>query len=120
VNAEDIRNYCLSLENVEECFPFGLETLVFKIRGKLFLLLALDANPLQFNVKCEPVLALEYRERFAAVKPGYHMNKTHWNTVISDGSLKRSMLKDMINHSYQLVAEKNKSKSRKKPKKRQG
>lgn len=100
----DITDYCLSKDNVEESFPFGEDTLVFKVSGKIFLLLALNSDPLQFNVKCDPVRALQLREQFDCVLPGYHMNKKHWNTVILDGSLDRRSVRDMIDHSYQLVA----------------
>jgi len=118
VEAEEIRDYCLSLEKTEESLPFGPNTLVFKVNGKIFLLLSLDAETVQFNVKCEPGLAIEYRERFPAIQPGYHMNKAHWNTVIVDGSLKQAFIKEMINHSYVLVVDSNRAKSAKKSVKR--
>jgi len=77
--------------------------------------MSLDSEILQFNVKCEPKLALEYRERYRSVQPGYHMNKTHWNTVVVDGSLRRELLLEMINHSFGLVGSKNAGKTIKKP-----
>jgi predicted DNA-binding protein (MmcQ/YjbR family) len=105
MNAEDIRAYCLNKKNVEEGFPFGESTLVFKIRGKIFLLLALDAIPLQFNVKCHPEKALELRDEYPEnILPGYHMNKKHWNTIIVDGHLNSKLLKEMIDDSYSLVS----------------
>jgi len=120
LSAEEIRNHCLSLQETEEGFPFGEETLVFKTRGKLFLLMSLDTETLQFNVKCNPQLAIEYRERYPAVQPGYHMNKVHWNTIIVDGSLNRALLLEMINHSYDLVAGKSGGKTTKKAVKKRG
>lgn len=104
MNIEDIRNYCLQQEAVEECFPFGPETLVFKVKGKIFLLIGLDGDPLQFNVKCNPDKAIELREIYAAVQPGYHMNKRHWNTILADGSVPNKLLKEWISDSYNLVA----------------
>ncbi|HQQ92980.1 MAG TPA: MmcQ/YjbR family DNA-binding protein [Bacteroidia bacterium] len=103
MNAEEIRAFCLSLPGTEESFPFGESVLVFKTGGKIYLLLSLDEETLQFNVKCDPVLALELRERHPAVKPGYHMNKKHWNTIYCDGSLGKTALKEMIKHSYDCV-----------------
>ena len=103
MNIEDIRTYTLSKENVEEGFPFGEETLVFKVNGKIFLLVSLDSQPLQFNVKCDPERAIELREEYACIMPGYHMNKKHWNTVIIDRTLTNKQLKEQIDHSYNLV-----------------
>ncbi|MBO9620645.1 MAG: MmcQ/YjbR family DNA-binding protein [Niabella sp.] len=104
MNVEDIRNYCLQQVGVEESFPFGPETLVFKVSGKIFLLIGLDGDPLQFNVKCDPDKALELRETYSAVLPGYHMNKKHWNTIVVDGSVPNKLLKEWISDSYKLVA----------------
>lgn len=103
MNIEDLRDYCLTLPEVTEEFPFGEETLVFKVRGKIFLLCGMDNDPLQFNVKCDPDEALELREQYPAVQPGYHMNKKHWNTVMVNGTLSRSLLHKMIQDSYKLV-----------------
>jgi predicted DNA-binding protein (MmcQ/YjbR family) len=89
--------------------PFGDSTLVFKFRKKIFLLLSLDAYPTRINVKCDPDTARSLREQYAAVLPGYHMNKKHWNTVLVDGTLTRRELLDMIDHSYDLVAKKSPS-----------
>ncbi len=103
MNAEEIREYVLQKVNVTEGFPFGGDTLVFKVNGKVFLLMGLDNETLQFNVKCNPEKAIELREEYpGAVLPGYHMNKKHWNTVIAD-SLKNGLLKEMIDESYNLV-----------------
>lgn len=108
---DEIRDYCLELPEVEESLPFGPDTLVFKVEGKIFLLLSLDADPLQFNVKCDPALAEELRENYSCVIPGYHMNKKHWNTIIVNGSVKNAMLKEWIQHSYHLVHKKSKKKA---------
>jgi predicted DNA-binding protein (MmcQ/YjbR family) len=105
MNAEEIREYVLQKPSVTEGFPFGEDTLVFKVQGKMFLLLALDASPLQFNVKCDPGKAIELREEYPdTVLPGYHMNKKHWNTVIVDGRLTSSQIREMLDDSYKLVA----------------
>ena len=104
MDIESLRNYCLTKPDVEEGFPFGETTLVFKVNGKIFLLASLDAQPLQFNVKCDPDKAMELRETYPeAVLPGYHMNKKHWNTVIIDGILTTKQLKEMVDDSYELV-----------------
>jgi len=83
---------------------------VFKINNKVFLLLPLDAEDLRFNVKCDPDLALELRERYPCVQPGFHMNKKHWNTIVVDGSVSFKQIKEWIDHSYELVKGKKKSK----------
>jgi predicted DNA-binding protein (MmcQ/YjbR family) len=104
MNIEQLREYALSKPGAEESFPFGEETLVFKVKRKIFLLTGLNSDPLQFNAKCDPDYAIELREEYDCIKPGYHMNKKHWNTVIIDGSLSLQQLKDLIDHSYNLVA----------------
>ncbi len=103
MDIETIRAYCLAKAAVEESFPFGETTLVFKVMGKIFLLSGLDNPVLQFNVKCDPEKAIEWREQFAAVQPGYHMNKKMWNTVTVDGSIPGRILRQMIDDSYRLV-----------------
>ena len=103
MDIESLREYCLAKSAVEESFPFGETTLVFKVKGKMFLLTSLDSPALEFNVKCEPEKAIEWREQYAAVQPGYHMNKKHWNTVTADGSIPTRVLKEMIDDSYALV-----------------
>ena len=108
MDIEQLRDYCLSKPGAEECFPFGPDTLVYKIKGKIFLLASLTAQPLQFNVKCEPDKAVELREEFASVIPGYHMNKKLWNTVIIDGSIPSVRLREFIDDSYNLVFKGNK------------
>ncbi len=102
MNIETLREYCLSKKQVTETFPFGEETLVFKVAGKIFLLAGL-ANPDRFNVKCDPERAVSLREEYEEVQPGYHMNKTHWNTVFMNGRLSDSQLKQMVDHSYDLI-----------------
>ncbi|MEO7213293.1 MmcQ/YjbR family DNA-binding protein [Mucilaginibacter sp.] len=102
MNIEELRDYCLALPAVEEGFPFGEETLVFKVGGKIFLLAGLQDGH-HFNAKCDPERAIELRERYTEVKPGYHMNKAHWNTVYMSGTLTRKQLCEMIADSYQLV-----------------
>jgi predicted DNA-binding protein (MmcQ/YjbR family) len=100
---EDIRDYCLAKPGATEGLPFGPEVLVFKIKNKIFLLLRLDQHPINFNVKCDPDKAIELRERYPAVQPGYHMNKKHWNTIVVDGSLGTKLLHEFIDDSYGLV-----------------
>jgi predicted DNA-binding protein (MmcQ/YjbR family) len=107
MNMETIREYILQKPFVTEGFPFGEDTLVFKVHDKIFFLAGLDGLPLQFNVKCDPDKAIELREEYPeTVLPGYHMNKKHWNTIIVDGRLSVKQLKEMINDSYTLVAKK--------------
>ncbi len=105
MNIETVREYCLSKKAVSEEFPFGEDTLVFKAAGKIFLLTGLGSNPLQFNVKCDPHKAIELREQYDAVQPGYHMNKKHWNTVTVDGTIPQNLLKEMIDESYELIVQ---------------
>ena len=105
MNIEELRDFVLQKPMVTEGFPFGQDTLVFKVKEKIFLLTGLENNPVQFNVKCNPEKAIEWRERYPdCVLPGYHMNKKHWNTVIVEGTLSKKLLKEMIDHSYTLVA----------------
>ena len=104
MDIETLREYCISKPGVEETLPFGPDTLVYKVTGKIFLIAGLDAERLSFNVKCDPDLATELREEHDCVQPGYHMNKKHWNTIIVDGSVPNKKLKEWIDHSYQLVA----------------
>lgn len=108
MNIEDLRTFAISLPDVTEGFPFGEETLVFKTNNKIFLLVSLDSEPMQFNVKCEPEKAIELREEYDCVLPGYHMNKKHWNTIIVNGTLTNKQLQEMVQHSYILVAPKKK------------
>jgi predicted DNA-binding protein (MmcQ/YjbR family) len=102
----EIRDYCLNMKRdaVTEEFPFGEDVLVFKVCGKIFLLTMLERYPLSINLKCEPEHAIELRERYDAVQPGFHMNKTYWNTVVLDGSIPTGEVLRMIDHSYDQVA----------------
>ena len=109
MDIEILREYCLAKDGSTECFPFGETTLVFKVNGKMFLLASLDSQPLQFNVKCDAEKAIELREQYQCILPGYHMNKKYWNTIIVDGTLKHDQLKEHIDHSYELVKAKSKS-----------
>ena len=102
MNVEELRDYCLAKPGATEGLPFGVDTLVFKVGGKMFLLIGLTEGN-RFNAKCDPELAVELRERFTEVQPGYHMNKTTWNTVYMDGILTRKQLQDMIDHSFDLI-----------------
>lgn len=102
MNIETLRDYCLSKSKVQETFPFGEDTLVFKVMDKIFLLAGLDHSH-RFNVKCDPEKAVSLREQYEEVQPGYHMNKTHWNTVFMNGNLNDKQLMEMIDHSYDLV-----------------
>ena len=105
MNAEQLQTYCLQRPSVEETQPFGPDNLVYKVGGKMFLLVSLDAVPLQFNAKCDPDVALELREQYNCVQPGYHMNKKHWNTVVADGSVSDKILLQWVADSYSLVYE---------------
>jgi len=97
-----LRDYCISKKRSTESFPFGEETLVFKADGKIFALVNLDGD-LSINLKCEPSFAIDLRERFSSVTPGYHMNKKHWNTVLLDGSVPDKEVFSWIDHSYDLI-----------------
>ena len=103
MNIESLRQYCLGKKFVREEFPFGDAALVFKVKGKIFLIARLDLSPLEFNIKSDPDKAVERREEFDAIRPGYHMNKKHWNTILVDGTLKDKFLQEMIDESYALV-----------------
>jgi len=102
MNIEELRAYCLSLKGVTEDFPFDENTLVFKVVGKMFCLTDLEGD-LSINVKNEPEKNIELREEYPAVKPGYHMSKTHWNTIEIDGSMADDVIKNLIDESYDLV-----------------
>jgi predicted DNA-binding protein (MmcQ/YjbR family) len=97
-----LRDYCISKKGATESFPFGDDTLVFKVDGKIFALVNLDGD-LSINLKCDPALAIELRERFTSVTPGYHMNKKHWNTVLLEGSVPDKDVFSWIDHSYNLI-----------------
>jgi len=103
MHVEQFRNYCLKKKGVTEEFPFGPETLVYKVMGKLFALTGID-NFESINLKCDPEEAVLLREKYDAILPGYHMNKKHWNTVMLDGSLTDKLVYKLIDDSYSLVA----------------
>jgi len=108
MNVEQLREYCLMKPDAEETLPFGPDNIVFKVDGKMFMLLSLESQPTQFNVKCDPDKAEELREEYPCVLPGYHMNKKHWNTIVVDGSVSSKLLREWIDHSYELVKKKKK------------
>jgi len=109
MNIESLREYILGKPSVTEGFPFGDTVIVYKVNNKMFLLLPLDTQPMQFNVKCDPEKAIELREEFpSAVLPGYHMNKKHWNTVVANGTLSSKQMLQMVDESYWLVFDKKK------------
>jgi predicted DNA-binding protein (MmcQ/YjbR family) len=103
MDLEDFRQYCLEKQQVTESTPFGEDVLVFKVSGKTFALAPLDEVPARVNLKCDPDLALELRDRYEEVRPGYHMNKKHWNTLELGGAIPEAELRQMIDHSYELV-----------------
>jgi predicted DNA-binding protein (MmcQ/YjbR family) len=103
VDREALRQLCLGFAGSEETFPFGPETSVFKVGGKMFALSRLGGDPLSVSLKCEPPLAEELRAAHPAITPGYHLNKRHWNTIVIDGSLPERMIADMVEDSYDLV-----------------
>ncbi len=103
MNAIDLRAWCLAQAGAVEDFPFGPEHSVFKVAGKMFALSALDRSPLEVSVKCEPEIAVELRGSHSAIRPGYHLNKRHWNTITLDDSLPDKLARDLIEDSYDLV-----------------
>ncbi|MGB3548364.1 MAG: MmcQ/YjbR family DNA-binding protein [Saprospiraceae bacterium] len=103
MNLEDFRTYCLSLPGTDESLPFGPDTLVFKVKNKLFALMGLDEPEPRANLKCDPARALELRDTHEAVIPGWHMNKKHWNTVYFERDATDELIYQLIDHSYALV-----------------
>jgi predicted DNA-binding protein (MmcQ/YjbR family) len=103
MRANDLRERCLAFPGSEETFPFGPNTSVFKVAGKMFALSRLAESPLKVSLKCEPLLAEQLREAHSGVLPGYHLNKRHWNTILIDGSITDEMIEAMIEDSYDLV-----------------
>jgi predicted DNA-binding protein (MmcQ/YjbR family) len=103
MDAKELRSCCLGHAGAIEDFPFGPETSVFKVASKMFALSALDRTPLEVSLKCEPELAASLRRSYPAIRPGYHLNKRHWNTVTLDGSLSDQFLRDLVEDSYDLV-----------------
>ena len=103
MTAAELKRLCLAQTEAEETFPFGPETSVFKVAGKMFALSRLSADPLTVSVKCEPQLAEQLRAAHSCITAGYHLNKRHWNTVLLDGTLPEQMVCDLIEDSYDLV-----------------
>jgi predicted DNA-binding protein (MmcQ/YjbR family) len=103
MNIEELHSYCLSLKGAEETFPFDDTTLVMKVGGKMFALIPLDTVETSISLKCDPEKALQLRDEFPCVRPGYHLSKKHWNTVYMDGSISEDLLKQWIVDSYELV-----------------
>jgi predicted DNA-binding protein (MmcQ/YjbR family) len=103
MDATALRRWCLQQPGAIEDFPFGPGTSVFKVAGKMFALSALDRTPLQVSLKCEPELAVGLRDSYPAIRPGYHLNKRHWNTITLDGSLPDQLVRDLIEDSYDLI-----------------
>ena len=99
----DLRALCMGFAGAEEMYPFSPDASVFKVRGKIFAIAHLQADPPRISLKCEPELAEALRGAYAEVLPGYHLNKRHWNTVVADGSVPEQLLRDMVEDSYDLV-----------------
>ncbi len=106
MNIEVFRDYCLSKKAVEETFPFDEVTLVFKVMGKVFAITGLDNEEFSVNLKCDPEYAIELREEYEDIQPGFHMSKKHWNTVHFENGLRDDLLIKLIDHSYDLVVAK--------------
>lgn len=102
LNANDLLQHCLSKKGAVETFPFGPDARVLKVMDKMFAIMPVDGTA-SISLKCEPVWAQMLRDTYEAVKPGYHLNKQHWNTVLSDGSIPDDEIREMIDHSYTLV-----------------
>ncbi len=98
-----LKEYCAKKPGTAETYPFGEDTLVFKVMGKMYALTNINSDQLSINLKCDPDWAMILRNHYEAVKPGYHMNKRHWNTVVVDGSIPDDEIWEMIDHSYRLV-----------------
>ncbi len=105
MNIEEFRKYCLDKRGVKEEFPFDETTLVFKVMGKMFALTDLEGD-FSANLKCDPEEAIDLREKYTAVRPGYHMNKRHWNTISDDGSVSNEQIFKWVDNSYILVVDK--------------
>ena len=103
MNARELRRWCLRQAGAVEDFPFGPEHSVFKVGGKMFALSTLARTPLEVSVKCDPELTVALRAGYAAIRPGYHLNKRHWNTITLDGSVSDQLVRDLIEDSYDLV-----------------
>lgn len=100
---DDIQAHFMSYPGAEEETPFGPDVLVYKVCGKMFGLIAWEDDPLNINLKCDPEQSDFLRQEYAAINPGYHMNKKHWNTLTLDGSIPEDLVQDLVRHSYELV-----------------
>ena len=103
VDSAELREWCLAQPGATEDFPFTPDHSVFKVAGKMFAISALDRTPLDVSVKCEPELAVSLRDSYSAIRPGYHLNKRHWNTITLDGSLADQFVRELVQDSYDLV-----------------
>lgn len=107
MNIEEFREYCIAKPGATECFPFDETTLVFKVgtadKNKMFALCSLERQPMSVNLKCDPDKAIELREHYESIIPGYHMNKVHWNTIYLEREVGTKMLKELIDESYDLI-----------------
>ena len=103
MNIEEFRDYCLSKKYVTECFPFNETTLVFKVANKIFALSGLEHHPSTVNLKCDPEKSIELRDQYSDIIEGFHMSKIHWNTITIEGGLSNQFIKDLIDHSYEIV-----------------
>ena len=101
---KQVEEYLLSMPNAMLDYPFGENTAVYKVSDKMFALVSEKKEPVQISLKCDPVLAEHLREKYESVMPGYHLNKKHWNTIVLTGQLNWDEIKDLIRHSYDLVA----------------
>jgi predicted DNA-binding protein (MmcQ/YjbR family) len=103
MNIEEFREYCLSKKYVTECFPFDNVTIVFKVANKMFALSGLEHHPSTVNLKCDPEKSIELRDQYSDIIEGFHMSKIHWNTITIEGGLSNQFIKDLIDHSYEIV-----------------
>ncbi|MEA5081420.1 MAG: MmcQ/YjbR family DNA-binding protein [Dysgonamonadaceae bacterium] len=106
MNVEELYEYCLSIKGAEDCMPFGEDTVVMKVCGKVFILFGLETEPLMMMVKCSPENVVILREQYNCVQPAYHMNKTHWNSIYMTGEMSDEEIKHWIKHSVEEVVKK--------------
>jgi len=112
MNIEEIREYCMAKPGVTEGFPFDETTLVFKVMNKMFVLTGLERDPPFLNLKCDPDRAIELRGQYEDIQPGWHMHKQQWNSVYYSGSVPADLVRELIDHSYDLVVQGLKKKDR--------
>lgn len=104
ISHKEVEEYLLSMPNAKLDYPFGENTAVYKVKDKMFALVAQNKDPLQISLKCDPLLAEHLREKYETVMPGYHLNKKHWNTIVLTGQLAWDEIKDLIRLSYDLAS----------------